>query len=111
MENLELRLLEAVNKLQQYALKNSVDKKGFWSEWQTVFTKVKFYQIAVRSLLASKTLSSEEREELKSRLTVLGEVERYLKELKDIALQVRGFSVFASEESGDDEDDIDDLFF
>ncbi|NPB05126.1 MAG: hypothetical protein GXO08_01955 [Aquificae bacterium] len=111
MENLDLQLLEAVNRLQQYALKSPVDRKGFWTEWQATFTKVKFYQIAIKALLASGKLGPEEKNELAFRLSMLKDVEGYLKELKEVALQVRGFSVFAPEESGEDDDDADDLFF
>ncbi len=111
MENLELKLLEEFNKLQRYALKTPVDKKGFWSEWQNLFTQVKFYKISIKSLMWSSEISSEEKKLLKQKLNTLSEIEIYLKELRDVALQVKGFSVFAPEESTEDDDDIEDLLF
>ena len=109
MENLELKLLEEFNKLQRFALKTPVDKKGFWSEWQNLFTQVKFYKISIKSLLNSSEISPDEKKLLKQKLDLISEVEIYLKELRDIALQVKGFSVFAPEESEDE--DIDDIPF
>ena len=112
MNDIELRLLEEFNKLQAFALKSSVDKRTFWSEWQALFTKVKLQQIAVKILLADlKGVNDEAVAILERKQKVLKELEGYLKELKDIALQVKGYSIFATEESGEEDDDIDDLFF
>ena len=40
MENIELRLLEEINKLQRFALKTPIDSKNFWRDWQIIFTEV-----------------------------------------------------------------------
>jgi hypothetical protein len=106
MDNLELKLLEEINKLQNYAVKTAVDKRNFWSEWQHIYTKVKLNKIAIKSLLDDDNLSSEEKKKLKSKLNTLREIEYYLKELKDVALQVKGYSIFTTEESEDDDDII-----
>jgi len=111
MQNLELKLLEEFNKLQRYALKTPVDKKGFWAEWQNIFTQVKFYKISIKALLNSAEIPPEEKKKLKAKLNLLSDVESYLKELRDVALQVKGFSVFTAEESSEEDDDIDDLTF
>jgi len=111
MENLELKLLEEFNKLQRYAVKTPVDKKGFWAEWQNIFTQVKFYKISIKTLLNSAEISLEEKKQLKEKLNVLSDLESYLRELKEVALQVKGFSVFTTEESSEEDDDIDDLTF
>jgi len=107
MDNLELKLLEEINKLQNYAVKTSVDKRNFWSEWQQIFTRVKLNKIAIKSLLEDDALQPEEKRKLKNRLNILKEIEYYLKELKEVALQVKGYSIFTTEESEDD----DDIFF
>ena len=104
MDNLELKLLEEINKLQNYAVTTSVDKRNFWSEWQQIFTKVKLNKIAIKSLLDDDNLPLEEKKKLKNKLNVLKEVEYYLKELKEVALQVKGYSIFTTEESEDDDD-------
>lgn len=106
MDNLELKLLEEINKLQSYAVKTSVDKRNFWSEWQQIFTKVKLNKIAIKSLLEGENLSPEEKKKLKNRLNTLREIEYYLRELKEVALQVKGYSIFTTEESEDDDDII-----
>ncbi len=110
MTDLELKLLEEFNKLQAFALKSSIDKKNFWSEWQNLFTKVKFNQIAVKILIEEFSSSPDKLKILEKRLKVLKELEHYLREIKEVALQVKGYSIFATEESGDD-DDMDDLLF
>jgi hypothetical protein len=110
MENLELKLLEALSKLQQYEIGTSIDSKTFWRDWQKIFTRVKLTQIAIRSLLSSKETSPEEVDYLKAKLSELKEVESYLKELKEIALQIKGYSLFTTEES-EDNDDLDDFLF
>ncbi len=110
MNDIELRLLEEFNKLQAFAIKNPVDKRGFWAEWQALFTKVKLNQIAVKAILM-EIRDGETVKILEKKLRVLREIEIYLKELKDIALQVKGYSIFATEESGEEDDDIDDLLF
>ncbi len=112
MNDIELKLLEEFNKLQAYAVENPVDKKGFWEEWQKLFTKVKFQQIAVKALIHE--LDKGETATLRfldKKLKVLRELELYLKELKDVALQVKGYSIFATEESGEEDDDFDDFPF
>ena len=110
MNDIELKLLEEFNKLQAFALKNPVDKRGFWGEWQNLFTKVKLNQIAVKALMMDET-DAQTVKFLERRLKILKEIEIYLKELKEVALQVKGYSFFATEESGEEDDDIDDLFF
>ena len=111
MENIELRLLEEINKLQRFALKTPIDSKNFWRDWQIIFTNVRFSQIAVRNLLEDEHLSKEEIEYFKKKLQVLKEIEHYLKELKEIALQVKGYSIFSTESSEEGNDDLDDLLF
>ena len=111
MENIELFLLEEINKLQPYALKTPIDSKNFWKDWQRIFTSVKFAQIAIRSLLEVENLPEPEEVYLNRKLKVLKEVENYLKELKEIALQIKGFSIFSPEESEEGNDDLDDLLF
>lgn len=113
MENLELKLLEEVQKLERYNLKNPVDSKNFWKEWQVVYSEVKLGQIAIRSMLGDRELKRTEVDFLKRRLNLLRDIEIYLKELKEIALQIRGYSIFSPEESGEgnDDTDIDDLLF
>jgi len=110
MNDIELKLLEEFNKLQAFALKNPVDKRGFWGEWQNLFTKVKLQQIAVKALMMGET-DTQTVKFLEKKLRILREIEIYLKELKEVALQVKGYSFFATEESGEEDDDIDDLFF
>ncbi|HID79200.1 MAG TPA: hypothetical protein EYH48_03975 [Aquifex aeolicus] len=113
MENLELKLLEELSKLEQFGLKNPVDAKAFWKEWQSVFTKVKLSQIAIRTLLETKDLDREEVIYLKQKMNLLRDIETYLKELKEVALQVKGYTLFSPEESeeGNDGDDLDDFLF
>lgn len=111
MENLELKLLDEINRLQQYALKTPIDSKNFWRDWQSVFTDVKFSQIAIKTLLTAESLPKSEVEYLKRKLNLLKEVEGYLKELREVALQVKGYSIFSTEGSEEGNDDIDDLLF
>ena len=111
MENLELKLLDEISRLQQYALKTPIDSKNFWRDWQSVFTDVKFSQIAIKTLIAAESLSKEEVEHLRKKLNLLKEVENYLKELREVALQVKGYSIFSTEGSEEGNDDIDDLLF
>jgi hypothetical protein len=110
MENLELKLLEALSKLQQYEIGTSIDSKTFWRDWQKIYTRVKLSQVAIRSLLSSENLNNKEVDYLKGKLSELRDVENYLKELKEIALQVKGYSLFTTEES-EDNDDLDDFLF
>jgi hypothetical protein len=110
MENLELKLLEVLSKLQQYGISTPIDSKNFWKEWQKVFTQVKLSQVAIRSLLGSENLKTEEVDYLKRKLAELKEVENYLREIKEVALQVKGYSFFTTEES-EDNDDFDDFLF
>jgi len=110
MNDLELRLLEEFNKLQSFVVKNPVDKRAFWGEWQSLFTKVKLRQIAIKAVLMEVS-DKELIKYLHNRYRILKEIEGYLKELKDVALQVKGYSIFATEESGEDDEDSDDLLF
>ncbi len=111
MENIELKLLEELNKLQRFALKTPIDSKNFWRDWQSLYTTVRFSQIAVKSLLEGDNLSQEEVKHLKKKLHLLREVENYLKELREVALQVKGYSIFSTEGSEEGNDDLDDLLF
>ncbi|RTZ60475.1 MAG: hypothetical protein DSZ31_02000 [Gammaproteobacteria bacterium] len=113
MENLELKLLEELSKLEQFGLKTPVDAKGFWKEWQSVFTKVKLSQIAIRTLLETEDLDRDEVIYLKQKMNLLRDIETYLKELKEVALQVKGYTFFSPEESEgeSDGDDLDDFLF
>jgi len=110
MENLELKLLEELNKLERFVLKNPVDSKNFWKEWQTVYTNVKLTQIAIRSLINGGNLEKAELKELGRKLKVLKDVEQLLKGLKEVALQVKGYSIFTPEEENE-EGDFDDFPF
>jgi len=110
MENLELKILDILSRLQQYGINAPIDSKNFWREWQKTFTHVKLSQIAIRTLLGGKNLDPKEVEFLKKKLSELKEVETYLREIKEVALQVKGYSIFATEES-EDNDDLDDFLF
>ncbi|MEO2153561.1 MAG: hypothetical protein GXN97_02680 [Aquificae bacterium] len=116
MENLELKILEEVEKLQSFAVKNPLNTSAFWGEWQQVFTRVRLAKIAIKKLKWSGLLTVQQKKEADIKLQTLDEIENYLKELKNIALQTRGFSIFSSadaQQSEDDESDdidIDDLF-
>ena len=110
MENLELKILEELNKLERFNLKNPVDSKNFWKEWQSVYTNVKLSQIAIRSLVDRGDLDRAELKELTRKLKTFKEVEQFLKELKEVALQVKGYSIFTPEEENE-EGDFDDFLF
>jgi len=111
MENLELKLLEEINKLQQYAIKTPLDSKNFWKDWQAVFTKVKLGQIAIKTLLTGENLKAEDKKLLNKKLQLFKELETYLRELKSVALSVKGYTLFSAEESEEGNDDLDDLLF
>ena len=111
MENLELKLLEELRKLEQFGLKTPLDAKGFWKEWQAIFTKVKLSQIAIKTLLETEELDREEVVYLKRKMHLLSDIEGYLKEIKEVALQVKGYTFFSTEESEEGGDDLDDFLF
>jgi len=111
MTDIELKLLEQFNRLQQFALKTPVDKRSFWGEWQSLYTTVRLMQIAIRETLEKVERSSPEERFLQRKLRTYKEIEKYLHELKEVALQVKGYSIFAAEESGEEDDDLDDLLF
>lgn len=111
MENLELKLLEEVNKLQRFAIKTPLDSQKFWRDWQNIFTTVRLSQIAIKNLLEKENISQDKMQYLKSKLQTLKDIENYLRDLKEIALQIKGYSIFSIEENEEENDDLDDFLF
>ena len=68
-------------------------------------------QIALKSiLLDGSKLSPLDRKILERKLAVFMELERYLREMKEVAIQVEGYSFFSTEEEfREDNDEWDEI--
>ncbi|MDQ7038916.1 MAG: hypothetical protein Q9N26_06950 [Aquificota bacterium] len=88
--SLDIHLLEEMTQLEYFLVKKPMNSPEFWGEWQEKFGKATLAKVALRKISKTKKLSHEEYMKLRTMMSVYDEILRYLKQLKDTALSLKG---------------------
>ena len=88
--SLDIDLLEEMTQLEYFLVKKPMNTPEFWGEWQEKFGKATLAKVALRKISKTRKLSHEEYTKLRTMITVYDEILRYLKQLKETALSLKG---------------------
>ncbi len=105
--NLDLNLLEEMTQLEYFLVKKPMTSPDFWGEWQEKYGKASIARVALKKIARTKKLSHEEYSRLRTLMSMYDEVLKYLEQLKNTALNVRGMPTNFNAELDDEDIDLD----
>ncbi len=105
----DLNLLEETTQLEYFLIRKPMNSPEFWGEWQEKYGKAVLAKVALKKIGRTKRLSNEEYARLRTMMSVYDEIVKYLLQLKDTALHVRGVVTNYPNVELDDEDMDTDL--
>ena len=102
--SLDIHLLEEMTQLEYFLVKKPMNSPEFWGEWQEKFGKATLAKVALKKISKTKKLSHEEYTKLRTMMIVYDEILKYLKNLKETALSLKGVVPNYPNVEMDDED-------
>ncbi len=105
--SLDLNLLEEMTQLEYFLVKKPMNSPEFWTEWQEKYGKATLAKVALKKIARTKKLSHEEYSKLRTMMGVYDDVLKYLEQLKNTALSVRGIVTNMGVEFDDEDIDLD----
>ncbi len=105
--SLDLNLLEEMTQLEYFLVKKPMNSPEFWTEWQEKYGKATLAKVALKKIARTRKLSHEEYSKLRTMMGVYDDVIRYLEQLKNTALSVRGIVTNMGVEFDDEDIDLD----
>ena len=107
LNSLDLNLLEEITQLEYFLVKKSMSSPEFWGEWQEKFGKATLAKVALKKIARTRKLSHEEYSKLRTMMGVYDDILKYLEQLKNTALSVRGVVTNFNVELDDEDIDLD----
>lgn len=104
---LDLSLLEEITQLEYFLVKKPINSPDFWTEWQEKYGKATLAKVALKKIAKTKKLSHEEYSKLRTMMSVYEDVLKYLEQLKNTALSIRGIVTGTGVELDDEDIDLD----
>jgi len=86
----DLNLLEETTQLEYFLIRKPMNSPEFWGEWQEKYGKAVLAKVALKKIARTKKLSNDDYSKLRTMMGVYDEIIKYLQQLKDTALSVRG---------------------
>ncbi len=105
--SLDLNLLEEMTQLEYFLVKKPMNSPEFWTEWQEKYGKATLAKVALKKIARTRKLSHEEYSRLRTMMGVYDDVLKYLEQLKNTALSVRGIVTNMGVEFDDEDIDLD----
>ncbi len=105
--SLDIHLFEEMTQLEYFLVKKPMNAPEFWAEWQEKYGKATLAKIALKKIARTKKLSHEEYGKLRTMMHVYDDILRYLEQLKNTALNVRGITSNFNVELDDEDIDLD----
>lgn len=105
--SLDINLLEEMTQLEYFLVKKPMSSNDFWTEWQEKYGKATLAKVALKKIAKTRKLSHEEYAKLRTMMSVYDEILRYLEQLKNTALSVRGIVTNLNVELDDEDIDLD----
>ncbi len=105
--SLDLNLLEEMTQLEYFLVKKPMNSPEFWAEWQEKYGKATLAKVALKKIAKTRRLSHEEYSRLRTMMGVYDEILKYLEQLKNTALSVRGIVTNFNVEFDDEDIDLD----
>ncbi|WP_457600200.1 hypothetical protein [Hydrogenivirga sp.] len=105
--SLEMTLLEELTQLEYFMVKKPMSSPEFWTEWQEKYGKATLAKVALKKIARTKKLAQGEYAKLRTMVRVYEDVIRYLEQLKNTALSVRGVVTNFNVELDDEDIDLD----
>jgi len=105
--SLDLNLLEEMTQLEYFLVKKPMNSPEFWTEWQEKYGKATLAKVALKKIARTRKLSHEEYSKLRTMMGVYDDVLKYLEQLKNTALSVRGIVTNMGVEFDDEDIDLD----
>ncbi len=103
----DLALLEEMTQLEYFLVKKPMSSPEFWAEWQEKFGRATLAKAALRKISRTKQLSREEFSKLRTMMAVYDDILRYLDQLKNTALSLKGIAANFNVELDDEDIDLD----
>ncbi len=104
---LDLHLFEEMTQLEYFLVKKPMNAPEFWAEWQERYGKATLAKIALKKIAKTRKLSHEEYAKLRTMMNVYEDILKYLEQLKNTALSVRGIVNNFNVELDDEDLDLD----
>ncbi len=105
--SLDLNLLEEIAQLEYFLIRKPMSSNEFWTEWQEKYGKATLAKVALKKIAKTRKLSHEEYGKLRTMMRVYDDILRYLEQLKNTALSVRGIVTNFNVELDDEDIDLD----
>ncbi|MFN7065379.1 MAG: hypothetical protein ACK4OF_04450 [Aquificaceae bacterium] len=103
---LDLKLMEEFTNLESFIIKAPAFSQEFWKEWQEKYSRALISKIAIKKILRTDRLTTEEIKRYRGLLDMYEGLIAYFENLKRLALSLRGVYEH-SESPGFDDEDID----
>ncbi|RLJ71567.1 hypothetical protein BCF55_1871 [Hydrogenivirga caldilitoris] len=107
LNSLDMNLLEEVTQLEYFLVRKPMSSHEFWAEWQEKFGKATLAKIALKKIAKTRKLSHEEYAKLRTMMSTYDDIIKYLEQLKNTALNVRGVVTNFNVEFDDEDIDLD----
>jgi len=105
--SLDMTLLEEITQLEFFLVKKPLNSAEFWGEWQEKYGKAILAKIALKKIAKTRKLSHEEFSKLRTMMGVYEDVLKYLEQLKNSALSLKGVAGNFNVEFDDEDIDLD----
>ncbi len=105
--SLDISLLEEMTQLEYFVVKKPLNTPEFWAEWQEKYSRASIAITALKKIARMRKLTQEEYAKLRTMLMVYEDILKYLENLKNVALNLKGVYSSFNFEFDDDEDEID----
>ena len=106
-DSIEMTLFEETTQLEYFLVKKPMTSPDFWAEWQEKFGKAVLAKLALKKIARTRKLSRDEYSKLKTMMGVYEDIIKYLEQLKNTALSLRGVVSNFNVELDDEDIDLD----
>ncbi len=105
--SLEMNLFEEATQLEYFMVKKPLTSPEFWAEWQEKFGKATLAKVALKKIARTRKLSHEDYSKLRTMMSVYDDILKYLEQLKNTALSLKGVITNFNVELDDEDIDLD----